>query len=236
MPAWTYAGGAGEELRRLKDEQTRRDIEREVLSAHPLEDYWESITISSLAREENRWMEGKTLASIAQELGRRPVEFILDILIEEDLRIGAIFHSMNEENLRRFLSLPYVMIGSDSSARSVGGRTERGKPHPRGFGTFPRFLGRYARDMALMSLAEAIRKVTMLPAGTFGLGNRGLIREGFAADLVIFDEEGIRDRASFEEPFLKPEGIAYVLVNGQPAVWGGALTGVMAGKVLRHGK
>jgi len=107
----------------------------------------------------------------------------------------------------------------DSSARSMDGPTCKGKPHPRGFGTFPRFLGRYARDQRQMSLGKGIHKMTMLPAETFGLKARGCIREGYMADLVIFDDQRIKDRATFEEPFLKPEGIHYVLVNGSPVVW-----------------
>ncbi|HXX58399.1 MAG TPA: D-aminoacylase [Thermodesulfovibrionales bacterium] len=236
LPSWTYAGGAEAEMRRLEDEALKTRIRDEVLSEHPTDDYWKSITLSSLNRESNKWMEGRTLSDIAERVGRRPVEFLFDILLEERLRVGAIFHSMNEDNLRRFLSLPYVMIGSDSSARSSDGPTHRGKPHPRGFGTFPRFIGRYVRDEKQMSVSEAIHKATMLPAETFGLTERGQIRKGFIADLVVFDEERIIDRATFEEPFLKPEGISYVFVNGSPAVREGSQTGVMSGKILRHGR
>ncbi|MGD0886667.1 MAG: D-aminoacylase [Thermodesulfovibrionales bacterium] len=236
LPSWTYAGGAKEELRRLKDIQVRARIRSEVLAQHPMREYWGSVSIASLNRESGKWMEGKTLSSIANVVGKEPVDFLLDILIEEKLRIGAIFHSMNEDNLKRFLSLPYTMIGSDSSARSSDGPTCKGKPHPRGFGTFPRFIGRYARDLKQMSISTAIHKVTMLPAETFGLKERGRIKTGYSADLVIFDEEKILDRASFEEPFVKPEGIYFVLVNGLPAVWEGSQTAMTGGRVLRHGK
>ncbi|MGD1076272.1 MAG: amidohydrolase family protein, partial [Thermodesulfovibrionales bacterium] len=173
LPSWTYAGGVNEELKRLMDPQVRARIRSEVLARHPVTEYWGSVTISSLNGESGKWMEGKTLSSIAGVVGKEPVDFLLDILIEEKLRIGAIFHSMNEDNLKRFLSLPYTMIGSDSSARSADGPTRKGKPHPRGFGTFPRFIGRYARDLNQMSISMAIHKVTMLPAETFGLKGRG---------------------------------------------------------------
>jgi len=236
LPSWAYAGGAEEELRRLKDERERYAVRGELLSQHPEDDYWDRIAISSLQLESNKWMEGKTLLTLSNAVGKSPVDFLLDILVEEKLRIGAIFYSMNEDNLARFLSLPYAMIGSDSSARSIDGPTSKGKPHPRGFGTFPRFLGRYARDRRQMSIGKAIHKMTMLPAETFGLKERGCIREGYIADLVIFDDQRIKDRATFEEPFLKPEGIPYVLVNGSPVVWEGETTGVNAGRVLRHGK
>ena len=236
LPSWVYAGGADEELGRLKDEKVRYSIKGELFSQHPEDDYWDCITISSLQSESNKWMEGKTLHTLSKAVGKGPVDFLLDILVEERLRIGAIFHSMNEDNLTRFLSLPYAMIGSDSSARSMDGPTRKGKPHPRGFGTFPRFLGRYARDQRQMSISKAIHKMTMLPAETFGLRKRGRILPGNIADLVIFDDQRIMDMATFEEPFLKPAGIPYVLVNGSPVVWEGEATGATAGKVLRNGE
>ena len=143
---------------------------------------------------------------------------------------------MNEDNLKRLLALPYVAIGTDSSARSASGPTRKGKPHPRGFGSFPRFLGRYVRDKGLMNMSEAIKKITVLPAKTFGISKRGVIKKGDYADIVVFDREKIIDRATFDKPFLKPEGICYVFVNGFPAVWDGEMTGIRAGRILRHGR
>lgn len=234
LPPWSYAGGAEEELRRLTNAGTRSVLRREILSHHPDDDYWRSITISSMNSDLNRWMEGRTISFLAERAGRAAVDFLLDILIEERLRIGAIFHSMNEDNLRRFLALPYLMVGTDSSARSTDGPTHRGKPHPRGFGTFPRFVGRYARDLNLMTMGEAVRKITLLPALTFGLAGRGLLKEGYYADIVVFDEKNIIDRATFEEPFLKADGIHSVLVNGSPVVYEGAATGEKPGRIVRH--
>ncbi len=236
LPSWVFAGGAEEELRRLKDEAVRSKIRDDVVSHYDDDEYWDAVTISSMPSESNKWMEGKTLLALSSIAGKKPVDFLLDILVGERLRIGAIFHSMNEDNLSRLLSLPYLMIGSDSSARSFDGPTHKGKPHPRGFGTFPRFLGKYAREMRRMSMSEAVHRATMLPAETFGLRERGRIKSGFMADLVIFDEKKVIDRATFEEPFLKPDGIYYVIVNGTPVVWEGLQTGRMAGRVLRHGK
>jgi N-acyl-D-amino-acid deacylase len=236
LPSWTYAGGTDEEKKRLRDPAGRAAIKKEIVLQHPEGDYWDSIVISSMNTESNKWMEGKTLSYLSERAGKEPVDFLLDMLIAEGLRIGAIFHSMNENNLRRFLSRAYLMIGSDSSVRSADGPTHKGKPHPRGFGTFPRFLGRYARDLNLMGMGEAIRKITRLPSVTFGLMGRGHLREGFFADVVVFDERRIIDGATFEEPFLKPEGIHCVLVNGSPVVWEGALTGSRPGKILRNGR
>jgi N-acyl-D-aspartate/D-glutamate deacylase len=235
LPGWTYAGGAGEELKRLHDTEMRRTITRDIMDAHPEGGYWDSVVISSVQHERNKWMEGRAISRIAETVGKRPVDLLLDVLIEDRLRTGAIFHSMSEENLERFLSLPYVMIGSDSASRSLDGPTRKGKPHPRGFGSFPRFLGRYAGEGKNISLGEAIRRVTSLPAETFGIRNRGLIRDGLFADLVVFDEERIIDRATFDEPFQAPEGVHFVIVNGRPAVWEGAAAGAKEGKVLRNG-
>lgn len=235
LPSWVYAGGTEEELRRLEDEEIRRQIKGELLERYPSDVYWDSITVASVTRQENAWMEGKSMSRISVSIGKEPVDFLFHLLIEERLRVGAIFHTMNEENLRRFLSLPYTMIGSDSSARSFDGPTRKGKPHPRGFGSFPRFLGSYVRDEGLMALAEGIRRATMLPADTFGLKNRGRLKEGYAADLVVFDEEAISDRATFDAPFTKPVGIDYVVVNGVPTLWKGVGTGARAGRVLRNG-
>ncbi len=236
LPSWAYAGGAEEELKRLKEPSARSLLRNEIVSHHPDDEYWDSITLSSMDSERNRWMEGQALSSLSAQAGKKPVDFLLDILVEERLRIGAIFHSMNEDNLRRFLGRPYMMIGSDSSVRSASGPTRRGKPHPRGFGTFPRFIGRYARDFGLMTMAEAIRRITLLPAATFGLAGRGRLKEGCYADVVVFDEARMIDRATFEEPFLGPEGIHSVLVNGSQVVSQGSFTGERPGKVLRNGR
>jgi N-acyl-D-amino-acid deacylase len=236
VPAWVYSGGRESELKRLKNTRIRGRIKKQILDAHPLKDYWKRISISSVTKENNKWMEGRSLHSIAGIKGKEPVEILFDILIEERLMVSAIFASMHEGNLKQFLSLAYCMIGTDSAARSFSGPTYKGKPHPRGFGTFPRFLGKYVRDEKLMSMSEGINKITMLPAQTFSIRERGIIRKGAYADIVILDLEKIIDRATFKNPFLKPKGIYYVFINGVSALWEGHLTGSKSGKVLRHGR
>ncbi|MCG2709546.1 MAG: D-aminoacylase [Thermodesulfovibrionales bacterium] len=234
LPSWTYDGGTEEELRRLKNPEMREKIRKEILYEHPVSDYWKRVSVSSVSSQKNKWMEGKTLTFISGRINNSPVDALFKILIEEKLRAGAIFSSMREDNLERFLSLPYVMIGSDSSARSRTGLTCKGKPHPRGFGSFPRFLGKYVRDNKLMSMTSAVHKITMLPARTFGINGRGVLKKGAFADIVVFDPERIIDKATFDKPFLKPEGIYYVIVNGLPEVWEGEITGATAGKILRN--
>jgi N-acyl-D-amino-acid deacylase len=236
LPTWTYEGGAEKEIERLTDNETRKRIRQQILLENPESNYWENISIAMVASEINRWMEGKSIASIAMQKGLEPVDLVLNLLIEEGLRSGAIFSSMCEENLIKFLSLSYSMIGTDSSARSTSGPTFRGKPHPRGFGSFPRFLGTYARDKSLMSLESAVQKATMLPAKTFGIRNRGVLKKGACADIVVFDPGKINDRATFGKPFLKPDGVTFVIVNGVLSLKDGELTVLRGGRILRYGK
>lgn len=227
LPAWVFEGGAGEELKRLKDPEARGRIKEELMREHPDTEYWERVSISTVSTEGNRWMEGRSIGEVAGRMGMDPVDALFSVLLDEGLRVDAVMHSMSEENLKRFLSLPYVMIGSDSTARPL---SSRGKPHPRGFGTFPRFLGRYAGD-----LGKAISKMTMLPARTFGLRGRGELREGFFADIVVFDPARVMDRATYEEPFQRPEGVHYVIVNGVPVLSEGRPTLMKPGRVLASG-
>jgi N-acyl-D-amino-acid deacylase len=236
LPSWTYEGGTKEELKRLRSSEIQGQIKKELL--HKIRDkkYWKEVSISSVSSQKNNWMEGKTISFIAKKINKEPLDTLFHILIEEELRVGAIFSSMSEDNLERFLSLPCVMIGSDSSARSYSGPTCKGKPHPRGFGSFPRFLGKYVREKKLATLTEAIHKITMLPAKTFGIEGRGVIKKGAFADIVVFDPRKIIDRATFNKPFLKPEGIYYVIVNGMPVLSEGKFTGKMAGRILKKAK
>jgi N-acyl-D-amino-acid deacylase len=235
LPAWAYAGGNEEELRRLRDEKERQNIARELKEQASPAGYWNRVLISSVASEGNAWMEGRTVSDAAMVLGMDEINAVFKILLDERLRVGAIFLSMCEENLRQFLSLPFCMIGSDSSARSFDGPTRKGKPHPRTFGTFPRLFGRYVRDENLISFGDAVYKSTALSAETFGLKGRGRIAEGMFADIVVMDPARIADRATFDDPFVRPEGVSHVLVNGKPAVLEGECTGALAGKVLKGG-
>jgi len=233
LPSWVYEGGVKKELERLKSLNVQEEIKKEILSKHPDMEHWKGISISSVSSDKNKWMEGKSLSEIGRRLKKSPVECVFEILIEENLKAEAIFFSMNEDNLKSILKLPCTMIGSDSSARSFDGITVRGKPHPRGFCSFPRVLSKYVRDEGIISLAEAIYKMTGLPAKTFGIKQRGTIAEGFFADIIVFDLNDIKDRATFDNPFEKPEGIYYVFVNGIPALWEGRLTGTLSGRILR---
>lgn len=233
LPAWAYEGGNDEEIKRLMNPPDRDRMRKELQNQTEKKDYWKSVIISSVDSEANAWMEGRTIADISAIMGLDEIETLFKVLIEERLRVGAIFLSMNEENLKKFLSLPYCMIGSDSSARSFDGPTRKGRPHPRTFGTFPRFIGRFVRDSGIMALTEAIYKATLLPVETFSLKKRGCIREGMYADIVIFDLNIIMDRATFDGPFQSSSGIQHVLVNGVPVITKGEFAGNFPGRVLR---
>jgi N-acyl-D-amino-acid deacylase len=232
LPSWAFEGGNEEELKRLRDEKTREEMKEEILRGHPHRDYWEKIRIASLSSSAHPDWEGRSIAEIAEKVKQPPCDFLFDLLIEERLQVGAIFFSMSETNLREILKKPYVMIGSDSSVRAHYGVLKKGKPHPRGFGTFPRILRKYVREEKILSLEEAIHKMTAQPARRLGLKERGLIQEGFYADLLVFDLERIRDTSTYEEPYQYPEGIRYVLVNGKMVLKNGETTGALPGKVL----
>ncbi|MDI6802101.1 MAG: D-aminoacylase [Thermodesulfovibrionales bacterium] len=229
LPSWTYEGGVDEELKRLGDPYVKGKIKAEIGQKN--NSYWQGIYISSVNK--NKWMEGRSIFDIASEIKKEPLDTLFEILIEEKARAGAIFFSMSEANIRKFLSLSYTMIGSDSSARCFTGHTCTGKPHPRGFGTFPRFISKYVRDEGLITLKEAIKRMTGLPALTFGLDKRGFIKEGFYADITLFDYEKITDTATFKEPYKKAEGINYVFVNGKMALKEGEFTGSLSGMILK---
>jgi N-acyl-D-amino-acid deacylase len=230
LPTWAYEGGREEEL--LKIKKLRERLEKEMLRDFPDESYWEKVQISSLSLNKNKWMEGKSISEISLSLKKRPLDCLFGILVEEKLNVDAIFFSMSEENLKAILNLPYTVIGSDSSARSFDGITAKGKPHPRGFGCFPRVLGKYVREDGVLSLSQAVYKMTGLSAHIFNIKKRGILKQGFFADITVFDPAGIRDRSTFLNPFLKPDGIHYVFVNGKPVMINGKTTNVMSGRIL----
>jgi len=232
LPNWVYEGGIKEQIDRLKNRDIRNQIAKE-LSGTCSDTFWNGIMISSVYYDKNRWMEGKTVTEIAGKLNKPPLEAVFDLLIEEDTRVDIFLFNMCEENLGKILSWDFVFIGSDSSMRAREGILSEGKPHPRSYGTFSRVLGRFCREKKLISIEKAIQKTTALPAQKVGLDKRGLIKEGYFADITIFDPERIIDKSTYEEPHQYSEGIEYVIVNGKITVNKGNHTGVTNGRVLR---
>jgi N-acyl-D-amino-acid deacylase len=232
LPDWAFEGGTDRMMERYKDPEIREKLRREIETEHPEEDYFERIMISAVTRPENHRYVGRRVKECAREEGKDPVEFICDLLLSERNMVDAIYFTMKPENLSRILKKPYVMIGSDSGAKSLDGPLGEGCPHPRAYGTYPRILQQFVREEGVLSLEEGIRKMTSDPLRRFGIRDRGLIREGLAADLVLFDPEHIKDLSTYEESKKYPSGIEMVLVNGEIVVDGGEHTGRKPGKIL----
>lgn len=233
IPPWLKQGTTEEYIDRLKDPSLRPQIYDYIRKQEERIGSWDSIRISSVLTEDNKQFIGKSILKTALELQKDPADLIIDLLIEEEDQVEMINFSLNEDNFRQIILHPLVVIGSDGWALSPYGSLAEGKPHPRSYGTFPRMLGRYVREEKIMTLGEAIQKMTSLTASKFGLKWRGWLREGFYADIVIFDPEKVIDRATWEEPHQYPEGIHYVIVNGQVVIDRGNHTGLLPGRVLK---
>ncbi len=233
LPAWTREGGAEKIIERLRNPEIRSKIKDEMNKKYTLieEDIWNRIMISQADKHKD--FEGLMIAEIAKRLGKDPVDTVLDLLIEEETRVRMISFGMCDDDVETIMRLPWVMVGSDGRAVNPTGSLGKGKPHPRYYGTFPRVLGLYVREKRVISLELAIRKMTYLPAWRLGFRDRGIIREGAWADIVIFDPNKIIDKATFTNPHQFPEGIEYVIVNGEIVVEKGKHTGKLPGKVLR---
>ncbi|MDP2858279.1 MAG: D-aminoacylase [Bacillota bacterium] len=228
MPRWALEGGRDRVVSRLQDPTTRKRIAREIAATFERRGGPELHTFSSYAPRTE--FEGMTLAQVAGILGESPEYAVLTLLEEGEASwVSAI---LNEDDVSEIMKADWVMVGSDGSALAPAGPVSGGKPHPRNYGTFPRVLRLYTREKRLFSVEEAVRKMTSLPAQRFRLAGRGLIKEGFWGDVVVFDPETIRDTATFEDPHLFPTGISYVLVNGEMVVSHGTQTGLLAGSPL----
>ncbi|MDZ7330784.1 MAG: D-aminoacylase [candidate division KSB1 bacterium] len=234
LPLWSRQGETEEIISRLQDKALLPDIKSYVESHGAKIGGWDRVMISSCFSEKNRIWEGMTIKECAEHIGKKPFEFIREILIEEKNRVDIVGFAMNEENLKKVLSHPLVMIGSDGNAISPTGKLAEGKPHPRYYGTFPRVLGKYCREENLFDLATAIKKMTSMPAEKLGLKKRGYLREGYFADITIFNPETIVDTATFVKPHQLPVGIEYVIVNGKVTIKNGKHTGELAGEILRN--
>ena len=230
LPDWVFEGGEREYRQKLT--QKSPEIISELKKRYSV-DYWEKVYISQCFSQKNRVLEGNNLAQLAEKEKIHPAEYMVNLLREEKLSPSAIFETMNFKNLERIYQKPWVMVGSDAGARSDKGVLAQGKPHPRAYGTFPRFFARFVREKSLISLSEAVRKTSALAGEHFRIEKRGKLAIGYYADLVLFDLESISDRANYQNPFLAPVGIKMVVVNGKIAVKDGKIINPTAGRVLR---
>ncbi|UCD84181.1 MAG: amidohydrolase family protein [Deltaproteobacteria bacterium] len=231
LPKWAVEGGREKMLSRLKKPEEREKIKEDISRQHPA-DYWESVVISQVFWEENRKYEGQKLSQAASSEGKETLNFTLDLLCREEGRVTAIYFNMSEENLKRIIRRPYCMVGSDAALRADHGVLSQGRPHPRAYGTFPRVLSKYVREEGILDLGTAIRKMTLDPCRKLGIRERGELKAGNFADIVIFDPLKIEDRASYLEPRQYPRGIEYVIVNGKITVEEGKHTGERGGRIL----
>jgi len=240
LPPWALEGGTDRMIARLKEPQTRARLKKEITTDSR---EWENIYLGSggpsgilIASVVNRDLEssqGKRLTEIASAQNKDPLDALFDFIIADHGQTGAIFFMMSEDDMKAALKSPFVSICTDNGARATDGPLAGSKSHPRGWGTYPRILGKYVRDEHLLPLELAIHKMTGLPASNVGLKQRGLIREGYFADITIFNPETVIDRATFEEPNQYPLGINFVIVNGRVEVDNGQRTPAEAGRVLR---
>ncbi|OGS55256.1 MAG: hypothetical protein A3K60_04965 [Euryarchaeota archaeon RBG_19FT_COMBO_56_21] len=240
MPPWAREGGKARTLQRLKDPTTRSKIAEQVVTgAENVEDVvkdtgWENIVLVGFRKQQNKPFEGKSVLEISKSLGKSPVDVALDLIVDEELQLGAIFHEMVEDDVITVMSHPLASIGSDGEAMAPYGVTGESAVHPRAYGTFPRVLRRYVFEKRALSLEDAIRKMTAWPADRLRIRDRGVLAKRMAADVVVFDPMIVRDTATFERSHSYAAGIKYVIVNGAVTVSNGEHTMERAGLVLRH--
>jgi N-acyl-D-amino-acid deacylase len=228
LPSWVHAGGSAATLERLRQPELRERL-RVEMEDEGCDGFHEIIVIGNARRPANQSWIGLSVADAAVEAGKRPIDFLCDLLVEEELGVSCIAHIGNEENVRTIMTHPAHTGGSDGIL--VGER-----PHPRSYGTFPRYFAVYVRELGLLTWEQLVRKLTSLPAQRLGFPDRGLLRPGMAADIVCLDPETVRDTATYDEPRKLSDGIPYVIVNGQLVVDDGLRTERLPGRALRLGR
>lgn len=240
MPPWVQEGGHEAWVARLREPAIRARVAEEM--RRPAEG-WENflfsidspdgILLASLKNEKLKHLTGKTLGEVAKMRGVTPEEAAIDLVVEDDSRVGAIYFTISEDNVRRQVQLPWMSFGSDAASLAPEGVFLRSNPHPRAYGTFARVLGHYSRDEGLIPLQETVRRMTSFPAATMGIERRGTLARGMYADVVVFDPRTIKDHATYADPHRYSTGVAHVLVNGEQVIRDGEHTGAKPGRVVR---
>ncbi|HVR97565.1 MAG TPA: amidohydrolase family protein [Thermoanaerobaculia bacterium] len=239
MPPWVQEGGLQAWKERMKDPAIRERLKKEMTTPT---DEWENffvaagpenILLVAFKNDKLKPLTGKNLAEIAKMRGKSPEETAMDLVIEDDSRVGTVYFLMSEDNVRRQVAIPWVSFGSDAEALSPEGVFLKSNPHPRAYGNFARLLGRYVRDEKIISLEEAVRRLSALPAENLKIENRGRLAEGYFADVVVFDPAKIQDHATFDKPHQLSTGVRHVFVNGVQVLKDGEPTGATPGRVVR---
>ena len=238
MPTWAHAGGIAKLLERLADRAMRRTITDECLIDG---ERWGTVSQGAVGFDQifiasckRREVEGLNLAQLARQTGKPPAEALMDLLLEQKCTVGMVSFSQSIDNVAKVVAHPSLMIGSDSIPLFEGEADKPGKPHPRTYGTFPRVLGEYARDRGLISMETAVYKMTGMAAQRLRLRDRGVLREGYAADVTVFDPRTVKDESTFPDPHRYPTGIPYVIVNGAVVVDAGRMSDTRAGRIIRR--
>lgn len=240
VPSWAAEGGRDKLLERLKEPSTRARLKNEIKTGSPgwwniveAAGGWKQVVLASSGNPEHKQFENKSIEQIAKEWNKDPADAAFDLIVESGGRTGALYFMMSESDVETALKYPWISLGSDAaaSAQLVDPNTA-GNGHPRGYGNFPRVIAEYVRKKKVITLPEAIRKMTSWPATRLRIESRGMIKEGNWADVVIFDLDKIQDNATYEFPFRPPTGIDFVLVNGQLVMENGKHTGARPGKVI----
>jgi N-acyl-D-amino-acid deacylase len=240
MPPWVQEGGYDKWAERLQDPTIRKQVLKEMTTPT---DEWESlmqavegpekIILVGFKNDSLKYLTGKTLAEVSEMRGVSPEETAMDLVVQDGSRVGTIYFLMSEENVKKQIALPYMSFGSDAGSYSIEGVFLKSSYHPRAFGNFSRLLGKYVRDEKVIPLEEAIYKLTTLPATNLKIKKRGALKEGFFADLAIFDPNEIQDHATFEEPMQYATGMVHVFVNGKQVLKDGEHTGALPGQVVK---
>ena len=240
IPPWAHDGGREQMVERLRDPAARRRMHGEILNGLPnwynhylaTGDGWAGMILVSMQSERNKPFQGKRMSELIAARGGDPVDVLFDLLVEEQGSVPTVFFHHSEPDMQLVLKQPWTSIGSDGAAVNPDGPTGRSHPHPRYYGTFPRVLGRYVRELHVLTLPEAVKKMTSMNADKIGIKDRGRLREGLWADITIFDPARVIDRATFENPHQFPVGIDYVIVNGVLTLEHERHTGALAGRVI----
>jgi len=239
MPPWVLDGGYSELYKRIQDPATRKKILEEIRTPT---DKWENLYLSAgsadkvllvgFKNDKLKPLTGKTLAEVAKMRGTDPENTILDLVLEDQSRVGTVYFLMDEENIKKQIKYPWVSFGSDAESMAPEGAFLKSNPHPRAYGNFARLLGKYVRDEKVITSQEAVRRLTSLPATNLGLDRRGLLKKGYFADVVIFDPNTIADKATFEKPHQFAVGVRDVFVNGVQVMRNGEHTGKFSGRAV----
>ena len=241
VPPWAHEGGKQAMIQRLKDPALKPRLEREINNGIPGSDWydhytatggWDGMLLVSLSNPNYKHYEGKRMSEVIQTIGKPGIDALFDLLINNEGSVPTVYFHHSEDDMRYALKQPFVSVGSDGTAVKTEGPLAAGNPHPRYYGTFPRVLGRYVRDEKVISLEEAVRKMTSANAAKAFQYDRGLLRPGQWADITVFNADTIIDHATYEKPHQYSTGVEYVIVNGQVVLEHGRHTGAHPGAIL----